>query len=523
MTATITYASAKPTDSGLTVLLDEPLHLHAPETVQARLHAPAFRALLRRERTLTAAVAALEAIPGPDRDSRTWHRVYDAHRAVRAEIAAYRLETAHLLGEPEEQRRQIVPPAGVEGRGEYEPGSVDFLRIRQGSLGGSDVGAICKVGRWGALNCNDVRARHLDPNPAEQDHSGAALVGDLWEPFLVAAVGRILDRPVFVDKQTYASGIRHTNLDGFLPREDGTVEIVVEAKTSSRASDWEDGAPAAYVLQTLHNADILSAGYGLLVVNINDERLVVVAVAPDATVAAGEKTPQKVGDRFGYSGARAYAETLVTKWAAERAAAIVSPSTPTRRTFANDPAFRAAWTAAHERGVVFTDLETTTFSASSGHVIELAMTRDDGEVLHCLYGVPADHLAWNGTGKVEIHGITPEMVAGHRVLLEDDEALAEIVRFVGDRVVVAHNASFEAGFLGAAGLEQVSYADTMRAFGTVVNDPSVTGNTMADLVAWAGQEYHDEHRAWADTEMLAASFELLGPLVWAALEEPVEV
>lgn len=504
--------------TGLVVLFDEPLHLHAPEHVRARLTNPQFLTLCKRERTLHAAHTALEAIPAADRDSRTWHRILDSWRAVRAEIAAYRLTTAHLLAthpHTPAPTAALVPPVGVNRVGQAQTASVEWLRLRQGTLGGSDVGAICKVGRYGAYDCERARASHLERNPQPQDHQGAALAGDLWEPILVDIVGRLTGRTVCTDKATYADATRHVNLDGYVPTADGHVAAVVEAKTSSHPNDWADGAPAAHILQTLHNADLLGAPEGLLIVNVNDERLKVYAVHADTTVEPGPKTPKKLGQQITYPAARAYAEHLVAKWTHERQFG-PAPAPSPRQTRPEDPAFRIAWQAAHQRGLVFLDLETTTFAPSSGHIIELGAVRDDGAVLERVYDVPDDHHAWNGTGAVDVHGITRDLLTGHPTLIEDDTSVAEIAAFIGDRVVVAHNAPFESRFLTDTGLT-LTYADTMRAFATVVADPAVPTNTLADLVAWAGVEYRDGHRALADAQMLHDAFDILGPLVWARL------
>lgn len=514
---TTATATATATPTAVTVLVDEPLHLHVPAAVRERITDPAFTRLLRRERSLEASKIALDAIPAAERDSRTWHRVFDAWRAVRIEIAAYRIETAALLASllPALPERRVSPPEGVRLIGEAEVASPEWFKMRQGSLGGSDVGAVCKVGQYGESSYNRARAAHLDSDPQPQEHAGLALVGDIWEPLLVSLAASLIGRDVFTDKATYGTGTEHVNLDGFIPDADGRTEYVVEAKTSSFPAEWADAAPDGYVLQTVHNATLLGADIGLLVVNVNDERLKVYAVPVTAEVAAGSGSPKKLGKTFGYPAARQHALSLVGKWAEERISG-ASGSGSGRTAFKIDPVFVAQWRVAHERGIVFVDLETTSFSPTIGHVLEFGAVRDDGATLHRLYGVPADHLAWNGTGQVGVHGITPDMVAGLPVLIEDDEAVAEIAAFVGDRVVVAHNAPFEARFLADLGLS-FSYADTMRAFGAVVTDPAVTGNTMADLVAWAGQEYRDGHRALADAAMLAAAFEVLAPLIWALL------
>ena len=118
---------------------------------------------------------------------------------------------------------------------------------------------------------------------------------------------------------------------------------------------------------------------------------------------------------------------------------------------------------------------------------------------------------------MEVHGITTDEVSGLTVLLGDAEAVAEIVAFVGESVLVAHNAPFEKRWLDVLGIEAV-YADTMTAFAALVDDPAVSDNTMRSLVEWSGGEYVEAHRALADTHMLAGAMRSLLPLIEAHVE-----
>lgn len=501
-------------DPRLVKVLDVPLAAYAPAEVLARITDPAFLTLCRRERTLRTAVDALRDVK--DRDARTWHRLIDNHRAVKAEVDAYRIATAELL--PTVTLPEVpVPVAGLRRIGEAETGSPEWLAMRQPTVGGSDVGAICKVGKWGDLNCKDVRERHLDPDPAEQVHDGLSRVGDLWEPVLLSIVAAVLDRPVLADKTTYADDRRHGNLDGWIPATDEDGMAVVEAKTGSVLADWDDNVPASYVLQTQHYTDLFGAEHGFVVANIGDERLVIYRIDPTVTVPAGEATPKMLGERFCYTDVRRYTEETVARWNGERERIVAEGGKVSkRRQFKIDAALLATMKEALDRGVVFIDLETTHFSASNGHVVELVAQDEEGGLVSRLYNVPADHLAWNGTGPVDVHRITPDMVAGEPILLEDDDAVDEIATFVGDRVVVAHNAPFEARWLTEAGLS-FTYADTMRVFGALVEDEGVANNSLQALVEWAGGTYRDAHRAGPDVAMLADAYAALRPLMEAAV------
>lgn len=178
---------------------------------------------------------------------------------------------------------------------------------------------------------------------------------------------------------------------------------------------------------------------------------------------------------------------------------------------------RQAWSRALEPdGAVFVDLETTTADPNTGHIIEAAFVREDGTRLHQFYGVPATHEKWNGTGPQHVHHISPEDVRGQDVLMGDAAETARMQAFIGDRVVVAHNAKFEKRWLSANGV-RARYADTKKVFARVVEKDRAEGvartsdTTMGDLTRWAGVPYEGAHRAINDTLMMRAAFERLRP------------
>ena len=96
--------------------------------------------------------------------------------------------------------------------------------------------------------------------------------------------------------------------------------------------------------------------------------------------------------------------------------------------------------------VVF-DLETTGLSAERNHIIEIgAIKVTDGEVKDSFssfvdpgYGIP--------TRITEITGITDAMIAGAPA---ESKAVGKFLEFCGNAVLVAHNASFDTGFIRAA-------------------------------------------------------------------------
>lgn len=498
-------------EAGLRKVLDVPMVDVAPASVRHRLEAPEFKALLDDERSTRARLDQVEA-EGSTASAAERHQALDAHRAVKKRLLDYRIETASMLGEAETVEADLPQREGTVRLGEAEAGSSEWLKMRQPTLGGSDVGAITKVGTWGGLDYDKCRDAHMNLDPEDQDHSGASWVGDQWEPHLIRASSGILGEEVYTNKGTYSDGKRHANLDGFTLDEDGEVRAVVESKTASDPAAWEERAPDGYVLQTEHYMDFYGAKEGIIVVNINDERLVAYRVEADDKVPAGPRSIKKLGEEFSYGDVREYAEGMVAKWNEDRekVRSEGKPNTPRRR-FKVTPEDEADWGEMLDRGAVFVDLETTHVSASRGHVIEFAGTDEGGAEMERLYGVPDDHAEWNGTGPVEVHQIDGEMVAGKPVLLEDASSAEEIKAFVGDRVLVAHNARFEETWLKEAGIK-VRTVDSMKVFGALV-DGEHRDNSMSSLTAWAGVEYRDAHRAGPDARMLRDAFARLKPLM----------
>lgn len=499
-------------------IIDIPLAEVAPPEIRERLTSPTFTRLVsehNERKTAWENAAANHAVSGAD-----LLRAFDAYKVARHRLEAYKDVTASLLPSHEVPEAQFTLPEGARHIGEAEPGSIEWLTMRQPTLGGSDVGSICKVGQFGQMNYDDVRASKINPTPDAQEHSGAALRGDLWEPWVISMASRVLGTKVWANKGTYTDGSRHVNLDGFTLSTDGKVARVVEAKTSSHPEDWEGTVPGGYALQTQHYGDFFEVEQSaLLAANLNDERLVVWEVPLDHKVPAGEGSPQKLGAEFSYADVRGYAEGMVAKWVAEGK----NPSPKIRRTFQDTSAVRESWRAALSRGIVLADLETTGYSPDSGHIIEVALVRiEDGREggrFHRFYGVPDGHAEWNGTGPEDVHHISASEIEGLPVLIESPSEAWAIRQFIGDSVLVAHNAAFEDRWLRFNGVS-VPCADTMKAFGIAVHDESVANNKMSSLMEWAGLEYKDAHRAINDVLMMLQAMPALTERVedWLAGE-----
>lgn len=481
-------------------IIDIPLVDVAPPEVRERLTSPEFARLVTEHNERKASWEQADSNPSTSKADLL--RAFDAYKVARHRLEAYKDVTASLLPSLDVPEAEFRLPEGARHIGEAEPGSAEWLAMRQPTLGGSDVGSICKVGKYGQMNYDDVRASKTSPTPDEQEHSGAALRGDLWEPWIISCAGDVLGVQVWANKGTYTDGSRHVNLDGFTLSPEGRVARVVEAKTSSHPEDWQDTVPEGYALQTQHYGDFFDVQESaLLVANLNDERLVIWEVPLDHKVPAGKDSPKKLGQEFSYADVRTYAEGMVAKWVKD--SKTLRPKA--RRGFQDTPAVRDSWRAALARGIVLADLETTGYSPDRGHIIEVALVRVEGgrevERFHRFYGVPADHAEWNGTGPEDVHHISLAEIEGCPVLIESPEEARAIQEFIGDSILVAHNAAFEDRWLTFNGVS-VPCADTMKAFGIAVQDEGIANNKMSSLMQWAGFEYKDAHRAINDVLMM---------------------
>ncbi len=152
------------------------------------------------------------------------------------------------------------------------------------------------------------------------------------------------------------------------------------------------------------------------------------------------------------------------------------------------------------------DIETTGLSAATCKITEIgAVIVKNGEVLRRFNsfvnpGVPIPQ------NIVELTGITDEMVADAPKI---DSVLRDFFDFVGERMLVAHNASFDTGFIRQAAEEcgmpfENPYLDTV-AVSRFMN-PDLKNHKLDTLAKYYKLGAFNHHRASDDAEMLAAIF-----------------
>ncbi|MBQ7600126.1 MAG: PolC-type DNA polymerase III [Clostridia bacterium] len=152
------------------------------------------------------------------------------------------------------------------------------------------------------------------------------------------------------------------------------------------------------------------------------------------------------------------------------------------------------------------DIETTGLSALSNRITELGcVIWKNGEVKDTFNTLVNPEIPIPEE-IVKVTGITDEMVKDAPLI---SEALPEFMKFVGDRMLVAHNASFDTGFIRKACQEQGiefsnPYLDTV-AMSRYVN-PGLAKHKLDDLVKHYKLGDFNHHRASDDAEMLSRVF-----------------
>ena len=168
-------------------------------------------------------------------------------------------------------------------------------------------------------------------------------------------------------------------------------------------------------------------------------------------------------------------------------------------------AYKGEETTFNDEFAVF-DIETTGLSAATCKITEIgAVIVQNGEVKGKFNSFvnPGVHIPENIT---ELTGITDEMVADAPPI---SEVLKDFFEFIGDRMLVAHNASFDTGFIRFAAEEngipfENPYLDTV-AMSRYMN-PDLRNHKLDTLAKHYKLGDFNHHRASDDAEMLAAIF-----------------
>ncbi len=156
--------------------------------------------------------------------------------------------------------------------------------------------------------------------------------------------------------------------------------------------------------------------------------------------------------------------------------------------------------------VVF-DVETTGLSAVYDTIIELAAVRvKNGEIIETFERFSNPHHPLSST-TTRLTGITDDMV---KDAPEIEDVTKDFIEFIGDSILVAHNAKFDMGFLyeacKKASLEAAAYPviDTLELARFLY--PEMGNHRLGTLAKKFGIELTQAHRAIYDTEATAHLF-----------------
>jgi len=201
-----------------------------------------------------------------------------------------------------------------------------------------------------------------------------------------------------------------------------------------------------------------------------------------------------------------------------------------------DPDVRAAYATLAQRArtavfgfedeIAVVDLETTGWDPERDRIIEVAAAIMRGPEVVDRFEMLVDPLVPIPLEITKLTGITPEMLRGQPGA---EKAVSALIDFIGSRDIVAHNASFDRGFVErVAGRRALSgtWLDSLQVVRIAL--PRLRSHRLTDLAAAFGVDGgKPAHRAMPDVEALCAMWRIamvgLGDLPPGLLHRMVEL
>ena len=153
--------------------------------------------------------------------------------------------------------------------------------------------------------------------------------------------------------------------------------------------------------------------------------------------------------------------------------------------------------------IAVVDIETTGYDPDRDRIIELAAAIMRGPEIVGTFSMLVDPLVPIPSEITKLTGITDEMLAGQSSV---ESAVFRLVEFIGDRDIVAHNASFDRSFIervAGRGALRGAWIDSLQV--VRIGLPRLRSHRLTDLAAAFGVTPKDAaHRALPDVEALAA-------------------
>ncbi len=152
------------------------------------------------------------------------------------------------------------------------------------------------------------------------------------------------------------------------------------------------------------------------------------------------------------------------------------------------------------------DIETTGGKADTHRITEIAIVLHDGERILDTWETLVNPETWIPYGITELTGITQEMVQDAPKFYE---IARKIVELTEGAILVAHNASFDYGFLREE-FARLGYTFSRRHLCTVrlgrKTFPGLHSYSLDNLIAWMGISVEQRHRAMGDALATAELF-----------------
>lgn len=537
--------------------------------VQNRINSPKFFAMLARRDELRVKTDDLKQQTAAAKDAgdkiaarklgRQHLAAFEELIVMKDRIGQYKDETAPMVAALEEMRTQrdiqngtfneyIGDRLGTARKvASFPSGSREWLEQRQKGIGGSDVGAIMKVGKpeWRQANYDRVYISKTQPITdemvAEQaanntEFKGALGRGNAWEEAIFRQFADNHPELLLMhNKDSWVSDrseVHTANVDGLICDSDGTPKGILEIKTSSDAEDWKDGVPPGYRAQTLWYMSAFGLDHAYVAVMIDDHDYREFRIDADAEEIARNEAAvidfwNKLDDAPPTKATRRVKgipkdKNKLDQYIREAADYRQEDVETTRKRYdelvdkstlqkAVERLYREHDPSTRTKNTVSVDLETN----DTGRIIEIGIVETDpqGNVVSTtekLFGLPEDILRIRGTGFQHVHGITPDDIRD-KPLFEDPQNQREIMAALEGRVLEAHNAIFETARMSLH-LDNfiemdMPVVDSMKLSKMFV--PETDDNKLETLATHLGVTYDNGHRALHDAQVASDATRIL--------------
>lgn len=491
------------------------------------------------------------------------HDSHCDHVVAYTALDGYKNETARVaaaLSERSDLPEWKGGTLGAATRVDMPDGSRSWLDAQRSGISGDEVGVIVGEDTFGWSTPTEIKNGKLAP---VTDVDVAALEGrrgrtdgpagraSAWRSTITSEYATDHPQETVMACSGMWRNPEHPHLnvaaDAVLSSDGGaTVDGLLSSKSSSDASRFTDGLPPSYRAQMASQLHATGLNRGVVAVKIDDQdtRYFPVSVDDPINGQPGGRTiadhqdklastwkrwqdekqnppgPRPNKSTFGWvkkpgsDKSRDTNRTIAADLAAYRgisqgrATKLIedgiyqgkTPDKAVRDLYATyDPA-----TNPHRRYVTL-DFETSARSAGRGEVIQTGVVVTDGrgvvlERIDELHSIDPRIRDTQGTGRSDIHGITPPMVDG-KTPFQQSASYTRVKELLSDPrcSLVAHNAQFEKTMLRANGIGATRVIDTMRLRQRF--DHGTVGSTNADFCHANGVEYVNGHNAAADADM----------------------